>query len=78
MLRRSFGGLIAAFAVVIWLGPLAMAIFDMVTWIAGFGPVSGVDWSVGDRQGTLLLWSMFGCIPMLSVFALGMWVGDFE
>jgi hypothetical protein len=59
-----------------WIGPLSLAIFDMVTWIVGFGPVTGVDWFDQDRRGAMFFWTLLGWVPMLPVAALGAQIGD--
>lgn len=75
-MMRYLGCGIACLAVLMWVGPLGLAIFDMVTWLAGFGPVTGVDWFDPDRRQALIFWTMLGFLPMIPVFGVGLWIGD--
>lgn len=70
--RGICGGLIFTFAVVMWLGPLSLAIFDLVTWLAGFGPISNIDWGERDRIGAMMLWTFLGWLPMAPVGLIGL------
>lgn len=65
-------------AVLMWVGPVGLAIFDMVTWMVGFGPVTGIDWYDEDRRSALTLWTLFGWLPMTPVAFLAAGIGDWR